>query len=385
MATLGGQIVLFGGTTVDRVDLGDVWTWNGSVWAEQAQGVLSPGARGGHAMATLGNNILLFGGGTPPDPCSDSPLWNVWQWDGTIWTKKDAPHWHSGHGMATVGGKIVLFGGQALTGMTSNDTWESDGEGWWQSAVTPYGQAMVAVGGKALIMGDGIWEWDGDTWTHLGPSSRPPFGDVIQGAFAARGDKVVLFGGFGSGGDGKYGFLTDTWEWDGTSWRLRPAQTSPPGRMGHAMAALGDKVVMFGGSSPDASGGFNFDPSHGGSDTWEWDGATWTKRTPPVSPPGRTGHAMVSVGDRIVLHGGQGADGPLKDTWQWNGSTWTRLTSPSSPAAGSGFALAPWNSTVVLFGGGAASPSDPSTFIPLHDTWILTGSTWTQLTPRTVC
>jgi N-acetylneuraminic acid mutarotase len=419
MVTLGGQVVLFGGTTVDGVDLGDLWTWNGSVWAEQAQGVSSPGARGGHAMAALGNNILLVGGGTAPilEPCVEAPP-DAWQWDGATWTVVGGLPWHSGHAMATLGGKIVLFGGQGWTtpadapspsgaggasggpapqnsGVAGaagapggapppttpvstvapvNDTWEWDGQGWLQGTVAPPGSAMVSVGGKALLIGDMIWEWDGATWTPLGPSSRSPLSSVsgFGAAFATRGDKVVLFGGYGLGGDGKFKFLADTWEWDGTSWRLHPAQMSPPGRMGHALAALGDKLVMFGGSGDGTL-------SRVGSDTWEWDGATWTQRTPPVSPPARSGHSMVSVGDRIVLMGGQRADGStLNDTWQWDGSTWTPLMSPSSPSARSGFGLARWNNTVVLFGGG-----DASTHMDLHDTWALTGSTWTQLTPAT--
>jgi hypothetical protein len=88
---------------------------------------------------------------------------------------------------------------------------------------------------------------------------------------------------------------------------------------------------------------------------------------------------MVTVGDRVILFGGQGASGFLNDTWQWDGSTWTQLASPISPPALYGFALASLNKTVVLFGGYDTMGG----FQETHDTWALTGGSWTQLTPMT--
>jgi N-acetylneuraminic acid mutarotase len=261
-----------------------------------------------------------------------------------------------------------------------NDTWEWDGEVWLPRLVSPTYRSsvgeptMVAVGDKALLY-DGVnygaaiaWEWDGAVWSALGRSARPPF----FGAMATRGDKVVLFGGVDSDSDGDGNSSAETWEWDGSRWSLRPTAASPSARTGHAMAALGSKVVLFGGmeAGPDGS-------SIVAGDTWEWDGATWTQRTPPVSPPARNWHAMATVGDRVILFGGQGASGFLNDTWEWDGWTWTSLASPISPPANFGYALATWNKTVVLFGGYALSTGTG------HDTWALTGGQWTQLTPMT--
>jgi N-acetylneuraminic acid mutarotase len=261
-----------------------------------------------------------------------------------------------------------------------NETWEWDGEVWLPRLVSPTGGGtMMAVGGKALLYSNTVWEWDGAVWVALATSARPPVRNYS--ALAPRGDKVVLFGGYDS--DGKAS--TETWEWDGTRWSLRSTAVRPPGQ-GYATASLGNKLVIFGGStipgtSPDGS-------SIALGDTWEWDGVTWTQRTPPFSPPAPSGtYAMVTVGDRVILFGeagiGQiGASGRSYgiDTWEWDGSTWTSLASPVSPPARYGFAVATWNQTVVLFGGwdfigGAGEPS--------HDTWALTGGEWTQLTPMT--
>lgn len=62
------------------------------------------------------------------------------------------------------------------------------------------------------------------------------------------------------------------------------------------------------------------------ADTWEWDGTTWTQRTSPTSPPARLGFAMAYDSARAVtvIFGGIGDAGPLGDTWEWDGSAWTQ-------------------------------------------------------------
>ncbi len=60
------------------------------------------------------------------------------------------------------------------------------------------------------------------------------------------------------------------------------------------------RVVLFGGSAL--------------SDTWEWDGSNWTKRTPTKSPSARSYHAMAYdvARQRVVLFGGGSSD-----TWHY--------------------------------------------------------------------
>jgi hypothetical protein len=338
-------------------------------------------------MATLDGKIVLFGGAAatvveaqstcPPPPATTGGA-------GGAAGAGGAPGTGGGPGMgggAGTGGMLPMrqpAGPVAtpppFTTSPANDTWEWDGQGWLRKLVYPTTSGpLLAEDGKALFF-DGTqdlrWEWDGVSWTALGSSTHPPF-RYLGGSMAVRGDRIVFFGGLA-----KCGWPTDTWEWDGTSWSVRPTQTSPPGGMGHAMASLGDKLFLFGGQPGVSPVG------KATADTWEWDGATWTKLAPPVSPPARTDHAMVTVGNKIVLFGGTGVGGTLlNDTWEWDGSTWTPLTSPSSPPARSGAALATWNKTVILFGGTGGSDGTTPGF--LHDTWALTGGTWTQLTPMT--
>jgi hypothetical protein len=185
---------------------------------------------------------------------------------------------------------------------------------------------------------------------------------------AALGDQVILFGGIGLPSLDRS--TLDTWQWDGTTWTRRDPPTSPPWRTGAAMATLGNKVVLFGGG--DAS----FAPL---ADTWEWDGTTWTKRTPPTSPPARYEHAMATVGNEVVLFGGMGETGVLDDTWTWDGATWTPLAPASKPAARRAHAMATLDDRIVLFGGFEFDSF--ASGASAHDTWAFKSGKWSQIFP----
>ena len=56
--------------------------------------------------------------------------------------------------------------------------------------------------------------------------------------------------------------------------------------------------------------------------TWTWDGSTWTRQHPAISPtPGRCGASMAydATTGNIVLFGGEGNSGSFlfRDTWTW--------------------------------------------------------------------
>jgi hypothetical protein len=143
---------------------------------------------------------------------------------------------------------------------------------------------------------------------------------------------VVLFGG--SDNPSSLNCLSDTWEWNGITWTQRTPVAAPPGRVYHAMAydSARGVTVVFGGISM-AGGGLM-------ADTWEWNGTNWTQRTPATSPPVRYAHAMVFDSARgvTVLFGGDpffisGSGSPLSDTWEWNGTNWTQRA-PATPPPG---------------------------------------------------
>jgi hypothetical protein len=78
---------------------------------------------------------------------------------------------------------------------------------------------------------------------------------------------------------------------------------------------------------------------------------------------------------QLVLFGGVGGSGVDNDTWTLTGTTWTELTPTTSPPAaryGATMAYDSATSQLVLFGG-----TDNVNYY--SDTWTLTGTTWTDL------
>ena len=266
------EITLFGGSGA-RGFVGDTWTWDGNAWRKQP--VTGPSPRYGPAMALLRGKNVLFGGAGYVDG-SFMAFDQTYEWDGTSWTVRNvpgpSPRWV--HTMATLNDKIVLFGG---------------------------------FNGREYL-GD-TWEWNGDTWTQRMVQGPPKRG---RHAMATVKGKVVLFAGQNNDET-----LNDTWEWDGNAWTKHDVSPSPGARTGHAMASLPDKAVLVSGA-------------HLGEyflETWEWDGRSWTERK--VNGPSRRAvAAMASLQGKVVLFGGVVVVGSsmyeyLTDTWEWDGNTWT--------------------------------------------------------------
>ena len=219
-------------------------------------------------------------------------------------------------------------------------------------------------------------------WAAASPLTSPSARFSAAMAFDSRRGVVVLFGGTESASGTTV--LNDTWEWNGVTWTQRSPAAVPPARMFHAMAydSARGVVVLFGG----APAGF---PSLGSllNDTWEWDGANWAQRTPPHSPPARCAYAMAYDSARGVamLFGGlpagfMGSGALLNDTWVWNGSDWAQRTPEVPPPARYGHAMA-YDSVrhlTVLFGGAIASGNSY-----LADTWEWNGTNWYARTPAT--
>jgi hypothetical protein len=196
------------------------------------------------------------------------------------------------------------------------------------------------------------WEWDGTTWTlrsMTGPAAR--FGHAM--VYDSLRGQVVLFGGFDMMS------LGDTWEWNGIAWTFR-STTGPPPRFQHALAfdSSRGRTVLFGGRASI--------PSYLG-DTWEWNGATWAQSNiGKPSPSARGTHALAynPTYGRVVLFGGYGGSFPyFGDTWEWDGMSWTRRsTSGAGVRAVHAMAYDSARDRVMLFGGFNGSQY-------LGDTW----------------
>jgi hypothetical protein len=278
--------------------------------------------------------------------------------------------------------RLVLFGGLSASFNTAlSDTWEWDGTTWtqrlpatsppplWNHAMAwdPARQRVVLLG-VARVGAVDQWEWDGVTWTQRVPATSPPERVGHAMAWDAARQRLVLFGG------SNRGYYSDTWEWDGATWTQRVPQTSPPARAEHTLVwdPTRQRIVLFGGEG--VGGSFGWVPS----DTWEWDGTTWTQRLPPRSPTVLGGHAMAwdAVRQRSLVFGGYDGNIVLSDFWEFDGATWTPRVPLRSPPARSAHAMA-WDTVrqrLILFAGRDRRGA-------LADTWEWDGNAWTQRVP----
>jgi hypothetical protein len=227
----------------------------------------------------------------------------------------------------------------------------------------------VIFGGRYNRDFDETWEWRGADWIRHAPANSPSARSGHAMVYDAVRRRVLLFGGQSILATG---LVThgDTWEWDGSTWTQRSPANRPPARTAHAMVfdLVRQRVVMFGG----------IDAANGGlGDTWEWDGSDWLQRTPSASPGPIATHAMAydAARQRTVLFGGSDRMQNYYDaTWEWDGRDWT-LRSPvtrPSPRLGPAMAYDSSRKRTVLYGGRLSAGTSA-------DTWEWDGSDWRQV------
>ena len=200
------------------------------------------------------------------------------------------------------------------------------------------------------------------TWT-AGEQAMPELRKAAM-AYDATRKRTLLFGGLVNG----TAVPSDkTWEWDGTSWLRRTPVVTPPARSAHALAydAARQRMVLFGGI---ATTGITL------TDTWEWDGATWLERIPSDTPTLSGPPTLVydSLRARVLLIG---ASADKLATWAWDGTNWTQLTTTGAPARTSfSFTYDAGRDRVVIFGGTRAG-------VLQQDTWEFNGTAWVRAFP----
>jgi hypothetical protein len=185
----------------------------------------------------------------------------------------------------------------------------------------------------------------------------------------SRRDRFVAFGGSSGPGAAR----GDTWEYDGATW-TRVGAATPPARQALAMVfdERRGRTVLFGGMGTGPRG--QHPPALG--DTWEYDGSTWTELK-VAGPSARfaAGVAYDSRRGRMILFGGLTSDGFNGETWSWDGTAWTRLAdSGPEPRAMGSLAYDKHRDRVVLFGGRKGWPDGD-----LNDTWEWDGATWRRV------
>jgi len=288
------RVVMFGGAAPGPGACGveetalceDTWEWDGADWRQRAGGA-GPCPRRDHALAydAARRQVVLFGGETGRGvgcvECEEETCADTWGWDGREWHLHRPDHRplpRLGHAMAydAARERVVLFGGC--------DEWCID------------------------ELGD-TWEWDGTDWREQDPGEAPVARHGARMAYDAVRQRVVLFGGWaneaGACGVDDSRLCADTWEWDGDQWLVRHPATSPMGRMYHAVAfdPMRGVVLLQGGCDDVADTGMC---AGGYSDTWEWDGTSWRPvsggATSPVARHALAPHPGLVAEPPAVLH-----------------------------------------------------------------------------------
>ncbi|MDQ2985552.1 MAG: hypothetical protein M3R13_02365 [Armatimonadota bacterium] len=233
--------------------------------------------------------------------------------------------------------------------------------------------------GVIVLFGGGAtdtWEFDGTSWRQVasaGPSLRY-FAPMVYDQ--ARG-KTVLHGG-SSGWIGSP-LLSDTWEWNGVVWnRIEPVFPGPK-RSFHTLTYDSRRrlTVLVGGGGPYTLYTVN--------DTWEYDGSTWRKSVAPQEIYARQTHATAyheGMG-KVAVFGGRNYPRRYSDLWLFNGKSWVN-DDPAPPAfSRPTMVYDRRRGNFVQFGGGVTGLTDSISDLQA-ETWILEAeSGWRKAKPAT--
>ncbi len=171
-------------------------------------------------------------------------------------------------------------------------------------------------------------------------------------------------------------------------WRTvaAPPGGSPPPRIAHAQAVVGDELLMFGGRAGVAMDELAM------SDLWslQLDTETWAPVAPASgSPPSpRSFHAATAAGEKMYVFGGVGDAGRLADLHEFDATSraWRRLPDPPSDVVGRGGATLEATTdgkSLWLVGGFAGHETrDVLRYDVRAETWARAPSEW--LRPRSV-
>lgn len=222
-------------------------------------------------------------------------------------------------------------------------------------------QALTMFSTEPLLAHGDTWIHDAAGWRQLRPAVSPAPRAHHAMAYDAARQRTVLFGGLAETPGTYTGtFVDDTWEFDGTTWQLRPTSHRPPAALVQQMAydPARARVVLYSASA---------------NETWEYDGVDWQLRHPAVRPPASVYGALTfSAGmQKVVLCGRQyQSSGTPFVTWSYDGATWTQLVTVHTPSTNNpvGFTIADDGAGGILL-----QTNDPQ---GQHATWRCDGIDW---------
>lgn len=237
----------------------------------------------------------------------------------------------------------------------------------------PANLGLVLFGGGAPFINAETWVYDGSTWAQLTPATSPTARFGHQLVYDSSRGVAVLYGGLASNISIPPP-ASDTWEWNGSTWTLAAptANAGPRYRYGACFDSIRGRVVMYGG----ATSQLLMPPN---AQTWEYNGTTWQQIATVGNPGGRDRPAMcffAAIG-RTVMFGGYDGNTMSDQTWLYDGiaGTWTQVATanPKPPARSSAAMTFDATRNLCVLNGGQTSSG-----AVLSDTWTFDGVKWTE-------
>lgn len=207
------------------------------------------------------------------------------------------------------------------------------------------------------------------SWVKLSPLNAPSERGNYGIAYDSQRHLTVLFGG-GRVTSG----IGETFEWDGASWTRREFFSERLWRSSPIMVydPVRQVIVLFGGLNGEGQ------PLN---DTWEYDGQSWKLIGPAHSPPARR-EACATFDERqgqVLMFGGESQGSLYNDTWIYDGTDWIQQFPANAPSQRRVCAMTydSARGVAVLFGGWSGQAS-------FNDTWEWDGASWSRRAPQVI-
>jgi hypothetical protein len=220
-------------------------------------------------------------------------------------------------GYDPVGGYPVLANQQVTAG-SGFETWKWNGARWLtvvRGSSSPYAGSNITfdptAGMPVMVHGSALIGWNGSVWVSWLALPGPISGQAYLSYDQGRHELLLIDSNSG-------GNVAVTWAHNSAGWRKADSTSGPPGHFSSAVTydPSSGVTVLFGGTYMNQAF----------ADTWTWDGSSWTRRQPIVSPPaGAAIGAYDQASARVILLASNGT------SWAWNGVDWSQLPSPSPP------------------------------------------------------
>ncbi len=274
----GREMIVWGGSASAWTKTGGAYDPATDTWRATRADATAPEPRYDHTAVWTGTRMIVWGGYGPGtwtntggvyDPAADT--WTATRADAT------APEARSIHTAVWTGREMIIWGGQVITppvrSMNSGGRYDPATDTWTPTPVdgaTPAGRsrhtavwtgdAMIVWGGSIANVANisnsgGVYDPVSNAWratsTLLAPAPRYDHTAVWTGGemIAWGGGTDVPLSGTHLSSGGRYDPFLDSWR------ATRDDVTTPRPRSGHSVVWTGRRMIVWGGSEGDDTGG----------------------------------------------------------------------------------------------------------------------------------